>query len=315
MARTLEWRDLKTGTIAFAVLTALVLFILIFARVGALHGDKSDIYVLTQDAEGVLEGTEVWLSGQKIGLVKDLHYRPANTDTMQRLAIHTEILSERMHFIRRDAYADIRAGDNLIGSPIVFISSGTSNAPALSSGDTLVNKSVGKMKPVGVKVSDLATRLSALADTSKRVVALLSSEKGTVGAFKNQHMAKLADASATVSALMNKATTGDGSFARISNMNLGARFASISAAKDSIMLLVSTDRGNVGRFRKDSTLFREVSHVRAQLDSLKTLASGGRGVGRLRGDSTLTAEMARVSAQLAELMADVKKHPTRYISF
>ena len=81
------------------------------------------------------------------------------------------------------------------------------------------------------------------------------------------------------------------------------------------MLLVSTDRGNVGRFRKDSTLFKEVGHVRAQLDSLKTLAAGGRGVGRLRGDSTLTAEMARVSAQLAELMADVKKHPTRYIAF
>lgn len=315
MARSLDWRELKTGTIAFAVLTGIVVFILFFARVGALRGDKSNIYVLTQDAEGVLEGTEVWLSGQKIGLVKDLHFRPPSSDTLQRLAIHTEILSDKMHFIRRDAYADIRAGDNLIGSPIVFISSGTSNAPALKSGDTLVNKSVGKMKPVGVKVEDLTAHLSALADTSKKIVALLNSDKGTVGSFTHHGMAKLADASTTMSSLMNKARSGDGSLARISSMNVGARFSRITAAKDSIMLLVSTDRGNVGRFRKDSTLFKEVGRVRAQLDSLKSLAAGGGGVGRLRGDSTLTAEMARVRAQLSELMADVKKHPTRYIAF
>ncbi|MEO5509816.1 MAG: MlaD family protein, partial [Longimicrobiales bacterium] len=285
MARSLDWRELKTGTIAFAVLSAIVIFILFFARVGALHGDKSTIYVLTQDAEGVLEGTEVWLSGQKIGLVKDLHYRAPSTDTLQRLVIHTDILSDRMHFIRRDAYADIRAGDNLIGSPIVFISSGTSNAPALASGDTLVNKSVGKMKPVGVKVGELGTRLSALSDSSKRLVALLNSEQGTVGAFTHEGIAKLADASATMSKLMNEATTGNGSFARITHMNLGARFSSIAAAKDSITLLVTTDRGNVGRFRKDSTLFKEIDHVRAQLDSLKSLAAGGNGVARLRGDT------------------------------
>ncbi len=95
MARTLDWGELKTGTIAFAVVAAIAIFILFFARVGALHGDKSNIYVLTQDAEGVLEGTEVWLSGQKVGLVKDLHFRPPSTDTLQRLTIHTEILSDK----------------------------------------------------------------------------------------------------------------------------------------------------------------------------------------------------------------------------
>ena len=53
MARNLEWRDLKTGTIAFGVLVALAAGILFFARVGVMRGDKSSIYVLTDDAAGI----------------------------------------------------------------------------------------------------------------------------------------------------------------------------------------------------------------------------------------------------------------------
>lgn len=315
MARPLEWRELKTGTVALAVLVSVIFGVLFFARVGALHGDKSNVYVLTQEADGVLEGTEVWLSGQKIGLVKDIHFRSISTDTVERLAIHTEILSDRMHLVRKDAYADIRPGDNLIGSPIVYISSGTSLVPALKSGDTLINVSTGKMKPVGEKVTELTARLSALADTGKRISTLLNSTGGTLGAFKQDGMAKVSDISATVSGVMSKATSGNGTIALASRGQLGTRVARISSAKDSIVLLLSSGRGNVGRFRKDSTLFRTVSHVRSELDSLKAMMSGAGTLQRARSDTTLTIEMARLRAELTALMADVKKHPGRYISF
>jgi hypothetical protein len=155
MARNLEWRDLKIGVIAFTAIVGLALSILFFARVGALHGDTTDIYVVTDDAPGVLAGTEVWLSGQKVGLVKDIHFRPPSTDTLERLAIHLQILSQHIHFIRRDAWADIRPGGNLIGSPVVWISSGTSNARAVNPGDTLVEISTGMMQPVGDRVAAL----------------------------------------------------------------------------------------------------------------------------------------------------------------
>ncbi|MEO8576740.1 MAG: MlaD family protein [Gemmatimonadales bacterium] len=315
MSRNLQWSELKTGIIAFAVLVALVMSILLFARVGALRGDKDDIYVLTQEADGVLEGTEVWLSGQKIGLVKDIHFRPVSTDRLERLAIHTEILRDRMHFIRRDAWADIRSGDNLIGSPIVFISSGTSKAPALKSGDTLINISTSKMKPVGQKVDDLTKKLSTLADSGKSVAAALSSPNSNIGAFRSSGIAKINNANAAFSGLMKKTTEGNGSVALASRDDIPARVSRVLAAKDSIALLLTTDRGSVGRFRKDSSLFKNVGHIRSQLDSLKTMMSGTTGVARLRGDTTVTTEMARARLQLTAIMADLKKHPGRYISF
>lgn len=315
MARTLQWSQLKTGTIAFVGLVVLVLSILLFARVGALHGDKSDIFVLTQDAEGVLEGTEVWLSGQKVGLVKDIHFRPISTDTAQRLALHAEILNDRMHLIRRDAYADIRAGDNLIGSPIVFISSGTSNVPGLRSGDTLVNKKLGKIKPLSDKVTDLMAHLSLLADSGKKAVALLGSQAGTTGKITNEGLTKLSAATSELSSIVSKMTTGDGSAGLIYRGQVGARVSRILAQKDSINLLLNSNRGNVGRFRKDSTLFTTVAHVRSEIDSLKAMLGGKGGIQRVRGDSTITSELARARLQLTALMADIKKHPTRYISF
>ncbi len=315
MARNLQWSELKTGVIAFAVIVTLVVSILLFARVGALRGDKDDIFVLTQDAVGVLEGTEVWLSGQKVGLVKDVHFRPVTTDTLERLAIHTEILRDRMYLLRRDSWADIRSGDNLIGSPIVFISSGTSNGRPLKSGDTLVNISTGKMKPVGVKVGELMNRLTTLADSGRKISAAFSSPSTNIGAFRSSGIAKIHDANAALSGLMNKATTGTGSVALASRDDLAGRVGRLMAAKDSIALLLTTNRGSIGRFRKDSTLFKQVSHIRSELDSLKSLTSGSSGVTRLRTDSTLTLEMARARAQLTALMADMKKRPGRYIRF
>ena len=313
MARNLAWRDLKTGVIGFVAIVGLALSILMFARVGALHGDTTDIYVVSDDAPGVLEGTEVWLSGKKIGLVRDIHFRPITTDTLERLAIHLEILSNNMSFIRKDAYADIRPGGNLIGSPVVWISSGTSNARQLNAGDTLVEISTGMMRPVGDRVASLGARMTQLADSGGRVLRLLQSQAGTAGRLVGSGWPKITQQTDQIARLTRKATQGEGTFALMLHGELGAHIASIRARKDSIASLLSSPSGNVGRFRTDSTLMREVAHLQTQLDSLRALTTSGTGIGRMKTDSSLTKEMARIRVELAALMADLKKHPLRYL--
>ena len=315
MARTLHWRELKTGVVALAVIITLVLSVLLFARVGALHGDTSNIYVLTDDAPGVLNGTEVWLSGQKIGLVKDIHFRPVRTDTLQRLAIHTQILSQYMHFLRRDAYADIRPGGNLIGSPIVFISSGTLAARALNDGDTLIEISSGKMKPVGDRVSALGAKVSALADSGGRVLALLNSQVGTLGKIAGTGIPRIAATTSTVATLVGKTRTGEGTLARTMNGDVGMHLAHIRAQKDSISALLASGEGTLGRLRRDSTLQIEVAHLMSQVDSLKVVYSGTNQLSRAKSDTAIAAQLAEAKAQLAAIMKDLKKHPTTYLHF
>ena len=75
-----------------------------FARVGALHGKKVTLYVVADDATGVLSGTEVWLGGMKEGLVTDVSFRPPSTDTLERVLITTQLLKEALPNVRRDSW-------------------------------------------------------------------------------------------------------------------------------------------------------------------------------------------------------------------
>ena len=122
--------------IAAAVIAALTVAVLLFARVGGLHGKKVTLYVVTAEAPGVLAGTEVWLAGQKEGVVENVSFRRATVPGSERILIRTEFLKEALPSVRRDSYARIKSGGSLIGAPVVYISSGTTASPPLGDGDT-----------------------------------------------------------------------------------------------------------------------------------------------------------------------------------
>jgi len=314
MARTPPWRDLVGGIIAALVLVSIVVGTLLFARVGSMRGDKSILYVLTDEATGVLPGTEVWLAGQKVGLVKRISYRPAQTDTSQRLAIRMEIMADKLPYIRRNSRADIRAGGNLIGAPVVFISPGSSAAPPVDPGDSILTVPAGPIRPVFSRVTSLTPKMDTLAKATARLMAMMNSPSGAIGAFQERGIPRLARLNATLAAMNRQATTGDGTIGLAMRGDLGARMTSITARKDSLTALLSSGSGSIGRFQKDSTLMKSVTELKAELDSLKTLFGSGT-FAKMKTDTALAAQMARMQVELTALMADVKKKPGRYIAF
>jgi len=314
MSRSYSWSELKVGLISGAVILAIVFGVLIFARVGALHGNRDRLFVLTNHAPGVLPGTEVWLAGEKIGLVNNIKLRPASTDTSRRVIIETEILSKFMPQIRKNSYADIRPGGNLIGSPVVYISPASSASPPAENGDTINTRSVGVIKDVGENVTQLVSRLTVLADSTSKTIALLNSEAGAVGAFTRNGLPRIASVTGTMSGLLSQAQHGNGTAGLIARGDLGARFARVMAAKDSINQLMTTGNGTLGRFHRDSTLAPTISRLRAEVDSLRGLmTSGNTSLSQMKSDTTLAQQMTRARAQLDSLMKDVKKHPRKYL--
>lgn len=302
--------------IAAIIIAVIAVSILIFARVGALHGETRTLYFTIDQATGVLPGTEVWLVGQKVGLVKDVRFRPVTTDTTQRVLIEADILADRLPLIRRNSRPDIRPGGNLIGSPVVYLRAGTSDAPAVRNGDTLASHSSSRIAAVGIQMDTLGSRLNTLSASTQHLLAQLKSPSTTSGLLLTRGVGQIASAHAIMSGITDKATRGSGSLGLAYRGNLGPRVKEIFAEKDSIILLLSSGRGNVGRFRRDSTLPREVASIRSEMDSLRALLSNPQsGVARLRSDTTLKSEIARARAQLDSLMREIKKHPRRYISF
>lgn len=316
MPRKIYWRELRVGLISASAIIILVAAVLLFARVGALHGNKATLYIVTGDATGVLKGTEVWLSGQKIGLVKDVRFRRSSTDTAERLIVESEILSDRLAQIRRDSRASIGPGSSMIGVPVVFITAGSASSPGLRDGDTIRTQQGTVVADIGQTMSDAGAAAADLGKEVKSLASKMSDRRGTVGALMSQGMPAMTDVSGRMSSLLNKATKGNGSVGRIMRGNFGARVSHAMAGVDSIMALASSDRGNIGRFRKDSTLMPTITGMMAQIDSLKAMASNPMGtIGKAHSDSTLIKLMDQSKASLDSLMKDIKSHPLRYIAF
>jgi hypothetical protein len=88
------------------------------------------------------------------------------------------------------------------------------------------------------------------------------------------------------------------------------------ARADSVRALVTGARNSYGRFRRDTTLFREVDDIRNELDIVRArLASPSGALGRARVDSALLQAVAKTRSEMTLIIADMRRRPLRYVHF
>ena len=130
-------------------------------------------------------------------------------------------------------------------------------------------------------------------------------------------MPELDEARGRAGTLMGRVKSGPGTLGLLMNGRgvLGTSARVAMARADSIRALLASGRGSVGRFRRDSTLLREVAAVRDELAIVNELMSRPTGtVGRLRQDEAIQEGVASAQREMTALFADLKKHPFRYIN-
>jgi hypothetical protein len=316
MARELHWRELTTGIVFAAVIAGAVVLTFLFARVGALHGKKVTIYVVADDATGVLAGTEVWVGGMKEGLVKDVSFRPPTTDTLERVLITTQLLKDALPNIRRDSYAQIRPGGSLIGAVIVYISAGTSPSPGVHDGDTVHVRVSSAMSNLAADVGTIRPELAALIAQVQELNTKRGSTSGTVGAFSAHGFPHMPEVTGRMSRIANKGMSGNGTIGLAMRTDLMGRATRAMAGADSVRALMTSGRGSLGRFKRDTTLFTTVNGLMAEMDSVSAKMFDPLGsIVRSHSDSALGLALVRNRALLDSLIKDAKKHPFRYINF
>jgi phospholipid/cholesterol/gamma-HCH transport system substrate-binding protein len=298
-----------------AIIATLTIVVLLFARVGALHGKKVTLYVTTDGAPGILAGTEVWLAGEREGVVKDITFRPPSAPDSERLLIKTEFLKSAMPSVRRDSYAQIRPGGSPIATPIIYIAPGTDAAAPLHDGDTIPTRSVPGISTLGEDIGKIAPEFAALGAATRNLAAKIDHPVGTIGNLRANGLPDLPDVQAGMSSL-NARARGNGTLARAKKGDLRVRAAHAMAAADSIRNLVASNKGSVGRFRRDTTLVAKASHVLAEVDTLRGRFSDPVGaIASEHPDSALTRQLAQTHTLLAALIKDMKENPMRYIRF
>jgi phospholipid/cholesterol/gamma-HCH transport system substrate-binding protein len=320
MAKALHWKDLKTGILALSLVVLVAVGVLTFGRVGTLHGKTFEVYVTTDAARGVIRGTEVWLDGQKVGLVRDVSFQAPTSAQSERLVLKLRILQSAQEHLRLDSRFQVRAGTSVIGDQVVYISSGTAKMRQVAAGDTIhSHEGQTDYESVSADAAEASKELPAIMANVKVLTAQLQTASGTLGAFGvDQGGAEMQRLRARMSRVMSRLSGGDGSIALAMNNSdlLFARAKRAMAQTDSLRALLASNDNSLGRFRRDSTIMGVASRLRGELGEIQRLAASPNGtIGRIRADSAIIHAVHRDLAALDSLIADMKKHPLRYNPF
>lgn len=319
MARPTRWRELVPGLLATAALGVIVVAVLLFARVGALRGDTLRVVVLAPSARELLAGSEVWIAGQKVGVVETIEFRSAATDTNERLAITVAVLEAARPQLRADTHAEFKTGGSLLGAPVVALVGGSSAAPPLEDGDTIRARREVDPQSVAAGFARAGADLPVLRENVVAILAELREADGTLGAAMRGETfasagalagrlrrlgASLGSDRGTVGALVSERGT------------VRARIVRVQARADSVRQVLDSPTGTFGRFRRDSALVRQITEVRDEIAIVRALIDLPAGTaGRVVHDGILAEQLADLQVQLDALIADMKARPFRYVVF
>lgn len=316
MPARLTWRRLLPGLISAAVIVGVTVGVLVFAGVGQVRGEKIRLYVLTNQAQGIMKGSDVWLAGQKIGTVEHIGFASPSADSGGRVVIAADVRKEDAEQIRRDSRVRVRSGANIIGPIVLYIEAGTAGSPAVTDGDTLRADVQSDVHVATEKLGEATKQIGPLTADARTVMARFRDPNGTIGAaLRAGGGGEFARLRANVSRLMgHNALNGNGAPSPAAVVMVGARGA--LARADSIRVLLRSPNTSLGRFRRDSTLVLTVGSLRDELAALRMQLDSAEGtVGRFETDSAITRSIANAQREMALLFEDMRKRPLRYVNF
>lgn len=313
MPPRVSWSSILPGLIALAVVLLIATGVLLFGGVGRTRGATIRLYVATNQARGVMRGTEVWIAGQKVGQVKEVTFLPPNTDTASRVLIEAKVRRRDAVQIRRDSHAQIRTGMRMIGPSVVSVSAGTSASPAIQDGDTLYGVQDGaELRNAKVKLA-LAQLKPSLAD-ARSSITRLRDPGGTIGAARSAGFASKMRRLRADMARLRGSLDGDGEAETARSIIANARVT--LARVDSIRAMLASSEGMLGRFRRDTSLGSSVKGVRNELARVRdALTSGDGNTARFQTDSALTRSLTDADNEMTLLLADIRRRPLRYLHF
>lgn len=306
------WRKLIGGIVALVVIIVGALSIIAFARVGSLKGDTYIAYILADQANGILKGTDVWLQGQKVGVVKNVGFRSLPSDTSVRTVLEVQVMSPYKQFIKKDSRVEFKPGGSYVGAQVVALRIGSTNAPVLEAGDTLTRVSVidpdlrqNELSAAGQDLPEIVTSLRAI---------------GTDLTKTQSQFSTLGDHSSGLSLVMKHVAEFDtrkkGTLSLVFRDRQLANRAQLALTRADSLLKFTREPGTLSRFKSDSALRIALAHTRSELDSLNLrIAREDGAAGRFLADDALRKDLQELSNQIAKTLADFGKRPERYSPF
>jgi phospholipid/cholesterol/gamma-HCH transport system substrate-binding protein len=282
------------------VLGGLVLFFVAVFLVGSennVFNKTFTVNAIFKNVEGLKEGDNVWLSGVKIGTVKEVKIIKEG-----RVVVTLSLKENQNKFIRENATASI-GSDGLVGSKIVVIRPGNA-AQVIQDSDTIGASSPADTQDLINIARDVGDNTRSLTDDLKNIAEGISSGQGIVGELlKDGQFAK--DLRMTAAEL--RKTTQETSrasqelHAMLYKLNNGNGLINTLATDTSLTYVFDQTLDNIREVSKNSA---EMSKGIEQL--VDKMNSGNNALGLLLSDSTFANRVRATmeNAQSASIKLD-----------
>lgn len=172
-----EKNDRKNAKLGIFVLVSLVLFLIGIFFIGNardLFNPTIEIHTAFKDVGGLTRGNNVWLSGVKIGTVREVRIA---TDSI--VSVTLGIRENDRRFINEDALATI-GSDGLIGNTIVVIKPGRLRDP-IDDGDTIASFSEASAQDIMNMLEETGENALIITEELQEIAKQINSGEGTIG--------------------------------------------------------------------------------------------------------------------------------------
>ena len=272
--KTVSLNQLRVGI--FVLISIVILIFLILNASGDLNPFAKKLHLKARfaDANGLREGSEVRLSGVRVGKVDKITLLPPSTEPnpqrVEALMVINGTIDGRpaTERIREDSTAQ-QGSPSLLGNEMLInISPGTALAPPVKDYAILRSSSSNTVNDFATSGTEVAQRLSKLSEQLSGIVNDVQEGKGTVGRLFNDE------------ALYN-------------NLNSTVR------ETEDLMRQIRSGQGSAGRFVNDPALYNNANEISLQLRKIAEDLRAGRGTaGKLLTNDELYLRINRTADRL-----------------
>lgn len=243
----------RTLTVGLFVLVGLIILVAGILVLGTQQNKFSKNLVITtffKDVKGLKVGNNVWFSGVKVGIIKEITFQSIDD---VKVVMHIEEKSSE--FIREDVNAKL-GSDGLIGNAIVSLVGGSDRVPPIKDGDVI--KSVNGT------------------DTEAMFATLQANNENLVEITKNFAILskQMVEGKGTVGALLTDSTIAEslkGSVGSLNKVMSDANKATANLA--ALMTKLNGNQGLIHDLTTDTEVFASLRQSAAQLQGVTQTAT------------------------------------------
>lgn len=287
-------QNIKLGAFVLAGLVLFFVSIAFMGKQGTLFNKTFTVSAVFKNVEGLKDGDAVWLSGVRIGIVKNVKIVDEG-----KVIVSMSLRERQNEFIKKNATATV-GSDGLVGNKIVVIRPGT-DQEIIHDEDTINSFSPTDTQELFNIAKDVGTNTKSITEDLKVITAKLNKGEGIVGELLHEgelstelrqliNSLKMASqntnrATAELQGMMHEINTGDGLLTKLirdttyvdsfektlANVKeVGENSKTISNNLKDIIKKMDNDDNALGVLLADTTFARK---LRTTLDNAKS-ASG-----------------------------------------